>query len=175
MLVVWIGAAVWLERHGRLPAPDGTFDAIVVPGCKVWEGGQASGALDRRVRLAVRLFHEGRAPLFVTTGGLGEHPPTEARCAALLAVSLGVPEHVIVEEGQSTSTEENARFAASLVNAPRVLVVSDAYHAWRCQRVFARHFDEVRAVGAPVRGRGAWRQALREAVVCAVYAVRSRL
>jgi uncharacterized SAM-binding protein YcdF (DUF218 family) len=111
----------------------------------------------------------------VLTGGVGQHPPSEARVAAEIARRLHVPEEALVLEERSTSTEENAREAAREVSAGRVLVVTDTYHAFRAQRVFARHFDHAVAVGsagpAAVRIRGA----LREVTALGAYAALGRL
>lgn len=168
-LVVWAGAALALDLRGRAPAPDGAWDLIIVAGCRVDPGGTPSLALQRRARLGVELWRAGRAPRVVFTGGLGEHAPTEARAAADFARGLGLPESAMILEERSTSTEENARFAAALlaeqaVPAERVLLVTDGYHTLRAERVFRRFFPEVHAVGSTpslsVRTRGAMREVL---------------
>jgi uncharacterized SAM-binding protein YcdF (DUF218 family) len=86
-----------------------------------------------------------------------------------------VPAESVVLEDRSTSTEENAREAARRVEARRVLIVTDAYHTFRAERVFRRHFEEVVAVGSAgppsVRARGA----LREVTAVAAYALLGRL
>jgi uncharacterized SAM-binding protein YcdF (DUF218 family) len=111
----------------------------------------------------VRLWVEGRAPRIVLTGGTAPGTPhSEARAAALRCVAQGVPHAALVLEERSTSTRENAAFAAELVRG-EVLVVSDAAHAFRCRRAFARHFARADAVGAAPRGWPRARNALREA------------
>jgi uncharacterized SAM-binding protein YcdF (DUF218 family) len=156
-------------------APDETFDAIVVCGCRVKPDGEPSPSLARRARYAAALYRRGLAPVLVTTGGVGTHPPSEARAAAAIARAEGVPEDAIVLEERSTSTEENAREAAKLVDARRVIVVTDAYHAFRAERVFRRYFDHAVAVGTAgspsVRARGA----LREVTAVTAYALLGRL
>lgn len=176
-----IGATLWavvagaLDRYGQRSAPAGAWDAIVVAGCRVRPDGTASPALKRRTELAVELWREGRAPKIVLTGGVGKNPPSEARAAAAYAKGLGVPDDALVLEEKSTSTDENARYAADLIGRQRVLVVTDAYHVFRAERVFRRYFEDVRGVGSiggtTVRVRGA----LREVAAVAVYAVLGRL
>jgi len=167
---VWIGLAIALDVYGLRPVPDREFDGIVVPGCRVWAGGRPSTALARRVRHAVALWQEGRAPVIVLTGGLGIHPPAEADVAATLAMSLGVPDTALLLEARSTSTRENAAFAAALIHdgAPisqwRVLIVTDAYHAWRCGRLFRRHFAAAVGRGSAPGWRLRIRGSLREVV-----------
>jgi uncharacterized SAM-binding protein YcdF (DUF218 family) len=162
-------SVLWLDARGRRPVRGGPFDQIVVAGCRVMEDGRPSTALERRVRLAVDLWSAGHAPRIVFTGGLGGAPISEAAASAALARALGVPGEAIVEEDASTSTWENAAFAARVAPARRVLVVSDAYHVWRCERMFAAHFPEVVGAGAPVPRGVRWRMGLRELALIGYY------
>lgn len=173
--LVYLAVAVGLDRYGQR-APAGEFDVIVVAGCRVLESGAPSIALRRRVRVAVRLWKNGVAPQVVFTGGVGDHPPSEAEAAAQFAESLGVPRSAMHLESRSTSTEENARFAAEeLGSDKRVVVVSSAYHVFRCERVFARHFDEVVGTGGIESAWPRSRGAIREVFALASYAVLGRL
>lgn len=174
LLVAWGLGALALDAYGRRAAPmRGEWDAIVVAGCRVMPDGRPSPALERRVRRAVGLWKAGRAPLLVMTGGLGENPPTEAEAAARLAHSLGVPDAALVRESQSTTTAENAAFAARVVDARRVIVVSDTYHVLRCEWLFGRYFDEVRGVGSTPETWPRVRFALREVGAVLVESVRA--
>lgn len=175
--LTWSGLAWGLHRHGldRHPS-EGQWDAIVVLGARVYADGVPSVTLAERVRVAVQLRAEGRAPTLVLTGGVGDAEVSEAEVAADLAADLGVPREALVLETRSTSTEQNARFAAEVFAGRRVLVVTDAYHVLRSERVFSRYFDEVHGVGMVhphvwprVRG------SLREVVAIAAYALRGRL
>jgi uncharacterized SAM-binding protein YcdF (DUF218 family) len=161
--LAWVSAALAVDAVGSRAAPEGRFDAIVVLGCRVSEGGRPSPALARRAHHAASLFHEGRAPRVVLTGGVGDHAPSEARVAAGVLLERGVPESALVLEERSTSTRENARFARALATeARRVLLVTDGFHALRATRVFLRHFEEVEVspvtAGPWVRGKGAMRE-----------------
>ena len=163
-IIVWTLCALGLDAWGKTQRPSGTYDAIVVAGCRVGPDGLPSPALEWRVRLAVALWHEGWAPRVVFTGGVGTFPPAEAVASATLARTLGLPEAATHIEDRSTSTEENARNAALTLNVQRVLVVTDAYHVFRARRLFDRHFEEVDAVGSTYgvvsRVRGAYREVL---------------
>ncbi len=171
----YLATAAWLDRRGLRDAPDEAFDAIVVCGCRVLPNGLASRSLARRARYAAELYRRGLAPTLILTGGVGDHPPSEARAAAVIAREEGVPDEAIVLEERSTSTEENALEAARLVDARRVLVVTDAYHVFRAERVFRRHF--ARAVGVGTEGPTSVRirGALREVTALAGYALLGRL
>lgn len=137
-VVVFAALFVMIDRTGQsqthVRAP-----AIVVLGARVLEGGHASGALRARVERAVELFHEGAAPLVVLSGGVGDHPPSEARVALEVARKLGVPEEACLLEEESHSTYENAVFTARLLKErgiDRVIVVSDPYHLFRARQHF---------------------------------------
>jgi uncharacterized SAM-binding protein YcdF (DUF218 family) len=170
LCLLWGLAAYALDRFGRRPLPPGSFDGIIVPGCAVWPGEVPSPALARRTRHAVRLFHAGFAPAIVFTGGVGKSAPAEAMVAARLAATLGVPDDAVLLECDSTSTAENARFAARLSddNGPigrwKVLIATDGYHCWRCERLFGQHFAQARAAGSQPGPRQRLRGALREVV-----------
>lgn len=170
-------AAVSLERFGLHRSPgDAPYDAIVVAGCGVRPDGTPSPALAHRAKHAVMLFEAGHAERVVFTGGVGTHPPSEAKAAAAYAIELGLPLEATLLEDRSTSTEENARFAAELIGADaRVLVVSDGYHVFRCERVFGRYFREVRGSGARGRPAARARGAFREVVAVAAYGLLGRL
>lgn len=182
-LTTWTLAAVGLDAWGRAGRPEGRYDAIIVAGCRVYPDGNPSPTLQHRVALAVELWKQGVAPRVVFTGGLdeeveaawGKDGPTEARAAAAWAEARGLPKSAVVLEEQSTSTEENAAFAARKLHAERVVVVTDAYHTFRAGRVFARHFGEVDTVGSTY---GKWtriRGAYREVLAIASYALTGRL
>ncbi len=174
--VAWGLSAVALCRYGRGRRADGRWDAIVVCGCRVRPDGTAGPALTRRTRLAVTLFEAGRAPRLVLTGGLGRYRPSEARAAADVATRLGVPEERMLLESGSHSTEDNARFAAALLGRDaRVLVVTDAYHVFRAERVFRRYFAEAHGVGFVGTRAGRIEGALREVAAVLGYAVLGRL
>lgn len=170
LCLLWVSVAFALDRFGLRAPPSGEWDGIIVPGCAVWEGGRPSPALERRTRHAVNLWRAGLATRIVLTGGVGRVPPAEATVAAELARSLGVPEEALLLERDSVSTHENARLASTLqdehgpIGRWRVLVVTDGYHCWRCERLFGRYFAQVRAVGSQPGPRLRQRGALREVV-----------
>ena len=175
--VVYALSALSLERFGlRRIAPGETYDAIVVAGCAVRPDGTPSPALARRTEHAVRLHRDGLAEKVVFTGGVGTHAPSEAAAAAAHARGLGLPEAAIVLEEKSTSTEENARFAAEILGGEaRVLVVSDAYHVFRCERVFRRHFRSARGSGSSGLPAARAKGAMREVVAVLAYGALGRL
>ncbi|EFL89897.1 YdcF family protein [Ahrensia sp. R2A130] len=128
--------------------------AIVVLGAAVWKDGRASPALERRTRHAIALHQQGLAPILVLSGGLGRHPPTEAKAMAEICMGEGVPQAALLLEGRSTNTFENVAFSAALLREKRVnsvLVVSDAYHLPRAKMCF-RYLGFIATGSAAVAG-----------------------
>lgn len=167
LLAVWASVACLLDAYGRRTLSDEPADVIIVPGCAVTSDGTPSAALARRVRLAVRLANQGRAPLIVFTGGLGRYPPTESEAARALCVQLGVPADQVRVETRSTNTAQNARYAAELFDNAAdlcVVIATDGYHCFRCKRLFSRFFRSVRCAGATPPARSRVRGAMREVV-----------
>ena len=116
----------------------------------MWPDETPSPALKRRALHAAALFHAGRAPAIIATGGLGRHPPSEAEMIARLCVQSGIPEASIFLEDQSTTTMENFRFALPILaklKARSVLIVSDQYHLPRANMCL-RHFG-IECAGSP--------------------------
>ena len=177
LLCAYAALAAWLDRTGaRAPRPGERFDAIVVLGCRVLPSGRASPALERRARYGAALYARGHAPVLVLTGGVGEGTRvSEAHAAAEVARAHGVPDEALVLEPRSTSTESNAREAAQVVRAARVLVVTNRYHAFRARRVFARYFADACAVGATGSAAVRVRGALREVGAVSYYLIRGRI
>ena len=163
-LAVWLTLAFALDVYGRGSDPRGSFDAIVVAGCRVLPDGSASLSLNRRVRLTVALWQRGVAPLIALTGGSRDQLPAESTVAAAVALQLGVPKSALVLESHSTSTVENARFLRKMANFDRIVIVTDSYHVRRCEWVFGKYFEQARGVGVlsplPYRIRGALREPL---------------
>jgi uncharacterized SAM-binding protein YcdF (DUF218 family) len=94
-----------------------------------------------RVWHAARLYHAGKAPVVVLSGGsdltISEHP--EAVAMGKLLQDLGVPASALLLEGSSRNTEQNARYSAALLRqqgVQRVLLVTSALHMPRALRHF---------------------------------------
>lgn len=132
---LYLGAlGLWLTSWGHADRAQ-KADAIMIFGSGVQENGRASLTLRARTRHAYELWKRGLAPVIVCTGGLGTYPPAESLVQEKLLRGWGVPASAILKEEKSTSTWENAMFAAPLLpTGARVIAVSDPYHLWRCGR-----------------------------------------
>lgn len=94
-----------------------------------------------RVWYAARLFHAGKAPLVLLSGGgdLERQALSEARAMALFLQDLGVPAQAIVLEETSRNTRQNAALSATLLRArgfDRILLVTSALHMSRALALF---------------------------------------
>ena len=100
------------------------------------------GAAADRVWYAARLFHAGKAPLLLLSGGSDpqRHAFSEARAMAVFLQDLGVPAPALVLEEDSRNTLENAAFSAKLLNERgirHVLLVTSALHMPRALALFS--------------------------------------
>ena len=82
---------------------------FVIMGAAVWEGGRPSNAMRRRVEGALLSARGIENPLFLASGGVGNHPPSEAAVMSRLLQKSGIP-------------KKNIR--------------SDVYHTPRCRWLF---------------------------------------
>ncbi|MEU8347544.1 YdcF family protein [Actinomadura meyerae] len=109
-----LARVVW--DHLVLTGPLSKADVILALGCH-----------DTRVAAhAARLWHAGRAPLVVVSGGRGKMTSgwaeTEARVFARVARERGVPEEALVLEETATNTGENITASRRLLDGRGVAV-----------------------------------------------------
>ena len=171
-------------RGGRLPRmPDegpGSARVAVVLGTQVHSDGRPSRTLEARVRHAARLYAEGGAGLLIPTGGLGQHPPSEAEVMADVLREEGVPEEAVAPEDRALSTWDSARLVAQMaekLGVKSVVVVTDPLHCVRTVAAFRR--AGLMAWAAPVYSSPMWRgkwlrrgQLLREIGALTWYRIR---
>ena len=98
-----------------------------------------------RVWYAARLYHAGKAPLVVLSGGNaqpGVEQGSEAQAMRSLLRDLGVPSSAMLLEQRSLDTRENARNSAALLarrGIHRVLLVTSALHMRRALALMRRN------------------------------------
>ena len=160
--VAWI-AAYTLERGLSSGAPEGDAEAIVVlsgfyESAKKPSRPFAFLGSDTYVRTKhAAWLHSAWRPLpVVVCGGMFHPGDTEGGAAPLMKAQLvgdGVPADRVWLEDRSTSTRENALFAAEFLRErgiKRVALVTDAAHMPRAKRCFENVGLDV--VPAPCRG-----------------------
>lgn len=177
LALLWGGGCRWtseslarsLERLSRSPAPGVAAEAIVVLGGGVQPAVPPRRAVELsdagdRVLEGARLWREARAPRVVVSGGRfdpTERPESEASEMAELLRFLGVPPEVILEQGRSRNTREDALLVRALLEplgVRRILLVTSALHMPRASALFrAQGFEVVPAptdyVAVDVAGR----------------------
>lgn len=179
VLVVLIPACPWVSDYllGTLERqyPDRGLealppaDAIVVLGGSVGSPGgvhRASHIVDASDRLmaALRLYHSGKAPLILCSGGsqalFGEaRKPPESGIMSSVLEEWGVPGSAILTEERSLNTHENAIWSHDLLAARgihKILLVTSAMHMPRAAATFRKAGFEV--VPVPADFRTGWDQ-----------------
>ena len=114
-------------------------ETAVVLGSQVLSGGRPSGTLCARTLHAARLHAAGAIGLLIPTGGVGDHPPSEAEVMARILRQSGVPEEDILLEAEAGSTRESARLVAEMARGRGIrslLVVTDPLHCVRAMEAF---------------------------------------
>ena len=109
------------------------LDYIVVLGCAVF-GQKVPPLLAGRLDKAIQLMDSNPNAKLICSGGQGhgEDIP-EGEAMAAYAVAHGVPEEKIIIENKSRNTRENLQFSRALMQgtAPRIAIVTTAYHVFR--------------------------------------------
>jgi uncharacterized SAM-binding protein YcdF (DUF218 family) len=157
-------------------------EVVVVLGTQVLAGGRPSRTLEARTLHAARRYAEGEVRLLIPTGGVGEHPPSEASVMARILRESEVPEEDVLIEDQAQSTWESAvRIKGMLAGqgVEKVAVVTDPLHCVRTVAAFRAVGLE--AVAEPVYSSPMWRdgwlrtgQLLREMGALLWYRTRRR-
>ena len=162
-LVEGLRELLHVYRGGSLSRAPGEVsepvEVAVVLGAQVLPAERASRTLEARVRHVARLYAEGRVTLIIATGGLGEHPPSEAEIMARILLEKGVPEDAILREDRALSTWDSARLVAKLARGlgiDGVLAVTDPLHCVRTVAAFER--AGLLAWGEPVYSSPMWRK-----------------
>jgi uncharacterized SAM-binding protein YcdF (DUF218 family) len=108
--------------------------AIIIFGAALWPGGVPSPTLVARVDAAMRAGSRLSRPLYVPTGGIGRHGPSEASVMAAMLREHGVPAEDIIREETARDTVDSVRAVRALLrgHAGPVLAATSNYHLPRC-------------------------------------------
>ena len=136
-----LGTLIGVYRGATLPhAPEeGSARVAAVLGTQVLPGGRPSRTLEARVRHAAQLYGAGEVGLLIPTGGIGEHPPSEAEVMARILREEGVPEEAVLLEDRALNTWDSARLVAGMgkkLGVRSVVVVTDPLHCVRTVAAF---------------------------------------
>ncbi len=115
-----------------------TADAIVVFGAAEYSG-HPSPVLRARLDHGYDLFHQGIAPVVITTGGAASDPSfSEGGVGVDYLKHRGIPERNLIAETQGSDTAHSAVRVAVIMRANGLhscVAVSDAYHVFRIKRL----------------------------------------
>lgn len=141
----------------------------IVPPDRRYASADLTEAVDR-LRFTAQLYHAGKAPWVVLSGGSDREVSLTSEAAAmrLFLRELGVPDSAMVLEEASRTTRENARFTDVVLRErgiERILLVTSALHMRRALGLFEAEGIEV--VPAPTdheaRAVARWQQWLPDA------------
>jgi len=153
--MVFISFAIYSVVYGRMRHQIDPV-AIVVHGSGLIGGAVPPllrGRLDRGIQVHHAEHMRGNRPLIVPSGGQGsDESRPEGEAMAEYLREQGVPEELIVPEIRSTTTAENIRMSAELLEergrpGPVLLVTSD-YHVLRTASLARRMGVEAQVVGS---------------------------
>jgi len=126
----------WVAKALMVGEDPTQADAILVLG----------GGTGDRLALGAQLYHEGYAPVLITSGESPRLPGVEASFAELASdylVTLGIPEDAILMLPDTTSTYDEAvesRALAEAAGLSSLLVVTSEYHSRRSALTFDAAF-----------------------------------
>ncbi len=150
-----VGSAAALEIYGTRDNATHREDAVLVLGCGI-DGERVTGSLARRLDAAIAYRAQNPDAVIVVSGGQGpQEAITEAEAAARYLTERGVPADKIIKEEQATSTVENFKYTAALLDARfpdgySLAVVTSRFHVFRAVRIAAKLGLPVTHVGASV-------------------------
>ena len=109
-------------------------DAAIVLGAAA-SGEEVSPVYRERINHGIWLCQNGYADYLILTGGVGQgNLRSDAAIAKEYAISMGIPEDVILIEENSTITEENLQYAKCIMQESSLdtaIIVSDPLHMKR--------------------------------------------
>ena len=109
---------------------------LVIFGAAVRADGSPSGSLQRRCDTALRAGRNLHSPLYLATGGVGQHGPAEALVMRDILAAAGVATQLILVDTESGDTLQSVRHCTRLLrqrgDVRQLLVCSSSYHNPRC-------------------------------------------
>ena len=151
MMIGSIAAGLIAAFHE--PEPD--KDIVIILGYSLQEGKTSVSVLKKRVDRAIefrkkQLRETGKDLIFITSGGKGTNESlSESRWMHDYLIQQGIPEDIIIEEDQSTTTHENMIFSKEKIQEinpkAKIAFSTSNYHVFR-SGLYARK-EKIRTVG----------------------------
>ncbi len=111
-------------------------EAVIVLGCGL-HGTVPSGNLVDRLNKAVEYHSKNPNALIIVSGGQGpQEKCTEAEAMYKYLIENGVPEDIIIQEAQATSTNENYKYSKKILDDIfgedyEVVYITNSFHSYR--------------------------------------------
>ena len=102
----------------------------------------SGGETTERTKEAVKLYHDGYAPLLIFSGAARDEGVSNAEAMKQIAISLGADEADIVVEEQAKDTFGNAIFVQEIAdqyNLKSIILVTSPYHQKRAYLTFRKY------------------------------------
>ena len=107
-------------------------NVVVVLGAAVWKGGIPSPSLERRMKFAIDLIKKGYADWLILSGGIGKHPPSEAKVMRCIALDAGLNKKMIILEELGKTTWHSAQECSKIIkkNSGRMQLLLPIITIW---------------------------------------------
>lgn len=153
LVVCCVFAGCALIMRAAVSTPPANLDYIVVLGANLNADGSPKETLRYRLDEAAAYLEQSPETTCVVSGGQGpDEPCSEAESMARYLEAAGVDASRVILEDRSTTTAENLRFSAALLNSPdaSVGVVTNDFHVLRATRIARRQgLTSVYGISAP--------------------------
>lgn len=140
--IIFLFAIMFNAAYNTVPA-EVTDSTVIVLGCKI-NGNRPSRMLAARLKKAAEYLNENPGATCVVAGGQGsDEDYPEALVMKNYLMEKGVDGERVFMEDKSTSTDENIKFSAEIIEgeelSENVLIVSDRFHQYRAQRLAKKY------------------------------------
>jgi uncharacterized SAM-binding protein YcdF (DUF218 family) len=154
---VFVGLMLLIHVLGMTAAATGQEDVLLVLGAGL-RGETVTGLLAHRLNAAIEFYEQNPDVTIVVTGGQGRNETIpEAQAMKAYLVERGIPAQQILEESESTSTEENFLFSRALLEQhgfaadTPIAYTTNVFHCYRAgQYARAAGFTQAHAVPANI-------------------------
>jgi SanA protein len=129
-VLVVAGANALVLAGGSWRAPDDArrAEAALLLGAEVRPDGSMSGMLADRVRVAARLYREGKVAKVLASGDHGRPDYDEPNAMKRALVAAGVPARDVFTDHAGFNTWDSVVRARKVFNAKSVVVVTQGFH-----------------------------------------------
>lgn len=104
--------------------------------------GHLMGSAANRLLTAAQLYYSTNLPIIISGGQVFANTGKEAEIARHILLGLGIPNNMIIVEGQALNTTDNAKFTKQILEERRFarpILVTSAFHMERSVGQFAKY------------------------------------